>query len=134
MKRQPLMRQLGLCLLGAGLHASLHATELVYTPVNPSFGGNPLNGTYLLNNAQAQNKHSDPELGSRLGTSALSRFSSQLESRLLNQLLTNIENGQPGTLTTSAFIIDILDEDGVLSIVITERASGQVSEIIVDGL
>ena len=29
------------------------ATEIVYTPINPSFGGNPLNGTWLLNNAQS---------------------------------------------------------------------------------
>lgn len=33
------------------------ASELVYTPVNPSFGGSPLNGSFLLNKAQAQNKH-----------------------------------------------------------------------------
>ena len=33
------------------------ATELVYTPVNPAFGGNPLNGSWMLNNAQAQNDH-----------------------------------------------------------------------------
>jgi curli production assembly/transport component CsgF len=30
------------------------ATEMVYHPVNPSFGGNPLNGTFLLQQAQAQ--------------------------------------------------------------------------------
>ena len=31
------------------------STELVYTPINPSFGGSALNGSYLLNNANAQN-------------------------------------------------------------------------------
>ena len=30
------------------------ASELVYHPVNPTFGGNPLNGTPLLSQAQAQ--------------------------------------------------------------------------------
>ncbi len=30
------------------------ATELIYTPVNPSFGGNPANGSFLLNKAQAK--------------------------------------------------------------------------------
>jgi curli production assembly/transport component CsgF len=30
------------------------AGSLVYTPTNPTFGGNPLNGTFLLSTAQAQ--------------------------------------------------------------------------------
>jgi curli production assembly/transport component CsgF len=34
--------------------ASAFASELVYHPVNPTFGGNPLNGTFLLSTAQAQ--------------------------------------------------------------------------------
>lgn len=33
------------------------ATQMVYTPVNPSFGGSPLNGNWLLGMAQAQNTH-----------------------------------------------------------------------------
>ncbi|GAC14451.1 curli assembly protein CsgF [Aliiglaciecola lipolytica] len=34
------------------------STELVYEPINPSFGGSPLNGSYLLSKANAQNTHS----------------------------------------------------------------------------
>jgi curli production assembly/transport component CsgF len=30
------------------------ATEQVYHPVSPTFGGNPLNGNFLLSTAQAQ--------------------------------------------------------------------------------
>ncbi len=33
------------------------AGTLVYTPTNPTFGGNPLNGSYLFNNAQVQNQY-----------------------------------------------------------------------------
>jgi curli production assembly/transport component CsgF len=33
----------------------LQAGSLVYTPINPSFGGNPNNGAVLLNEANAQN-------------------------------------------------------------------------------
>ncbi len=33
---------------------SCGASELVYHPANPTFGGNPLNGSYLLSQAQAQ--------------------------------------------------------------------------------
>lgn len=121
------------CLAGA---CSLHATELVYTPVNPAFGGSPLNGSWLLGNAQVQNDHDDPNFrGGLAGTSALERFSSQLESRLLSQLLTRIENGETGgSLTTESFIIDLLDDSGALSITITDRLTGEVSEIVVNGL
>ena len=116
------------------LLGSAQATELVYTPVNPSFGGNPLNGTWLLNNAQAQNDHDDPDLSNRTTTSALQRFTSQLESRLLSQLLTNIQNGNTGSLTTDAFVINMIDDGGELTIVITDKATGEVSEVVVNGL
>lgn len=126
------IKVLSLC-VSLGLANVAQATELVYTPVNPAFGGNPLNGTWLLNNAQAQNDHSDSGISSRSSTSALDRFSSQLQSRLLNDLLTNIQNGETGSLSTDTFLIDILDEDGVLSIVVTDRTTGEVSEIVVNG-
>ncbi|KHL69934.1 MULTISPECIES: curli assembly protein CsgF [Pseudomonas] len=122
----------------SGLLASVQASELVYTPINPSFGGNPLNGGWLLGNAQAQNDHSAPGSGlgaGYTGTTALERFTSQLESRLLSQLMTNIESGQTGTLTTSAFIIEIQDNanSGILSILVTDRVTGEVSEIVLSG-
>lgn len=31
-----------------------YASQLVYQPTNPTFGGNPLNGTFLLSTAQTQ--------------------------------------------------------------------------------
>jgi curli production assembly/transport component CsgF len=40
--------------LGIALAASASATEQVYHPVSPTFGGNPLNGSFLLSTAQAQ--------------------------------------------------------------------------------
>ena len=128
--------RLALWLLGFGLVGSVQATELVYTPVNPAFGGNPLNGTWLLNNAQAQNDHDDPDSNSSAASrqSALQRFTSSLESRLLSQLLTNIEDGNTGSLTTDSFIINMIDDGGELTIQITDRATGEVSEVVVNGL
>jgi curli production assembly/transport component CsgF len=43
-------------IIAVGINASApaFASELVYQPVNPTFGGNPLNGTFLLSTAQAQ--------------------------------------------------------------------------------
>ena len=127
----------GVWLVGLGSCGVVQATELVYTPINPSFGGNPLNGTWLLNNAQAQNDYDDPDLKDRAaltGTSALERFSSQLQSRLLGQLLDNISTGNTGSLSTDAFIVNVLDDSGALTIEVTDRATGEVSEIQVNGL
>nr|WP_241663943.1 curli assembly protein CsgF [Stutzerimonas nosocomialis] len=113
------------------------ATELVYTPVNPSFGGNPLNGAYLLGNAQSQDDNKNPDALSRSATttSALSRFTSQLESRLLSQLLTDVSDGKGGgSLTTNDFIVNIVDLDGMLTVQITDRLTGEMSEIIINGV
>jgi curli production assembly/transport component CsgF len=137
MKTKTLSRQLGLWLLGLGSCSLVQATELVYTPINPSFGGNPLNGTWLLNNAQAQNDYDDPDLKNRTsvaGTSALERFTSQLQSRLLGQLMDNISTGNTGSLSTDACIVNVVDDSGALTIEVTDRATGEVSEIQVNGL
>ncbi|TXI03206.1 MAG: curli assembly protein CsgF [Rhizobium sp.] len=44
--------------IAAGLAAAMtmpaFAGQLVYQPTNPTFGGNPLNGTFLLSTAQTQ--------------------------------------------------------------------------------
>lgn len=42
------------------LSGSAFAGQLLYTPVNPSFGGNPLNGPNLLQSAQAQKSYPFP--------------------------------------------------------------------------
>ncbi|WP_313085366.1 curli assembly protein CsgF [Pseudomonas sp.] len=122
-------------LLAGVLSAGASATELVYTPVNPSFGGSPLNGAWLLGNAQAQNDTKDPDAVDRAslnGTSALDRFTSQLESRLLSDLLGDVKDGKTGSITTDDFIVDISNDDiGNLVVKITDRLTGEMSEIIV---
>ncbi len=62
----------------AGLTAPAFATEQIYHPVSPTFGGNPLNGNFLLSTAQAQgvgpksNSQNSPDLSGL--TSALSNL------------------------------------------------------------
>jgi len=44
-----------MCVAGCmGMLTPALATEQVYHPVSPTFGGNPNNGTFLLSTAQAQ--------------------------------------------------------------------------------
>lgn len=126
----------GMLLAGLFLSTGVTATELVYTPVNPSFGGSPLNGAWLLGNAQAQNDTKDPDAidrSSLTGTSALDRFTSQLESRLLSDLLNKMDDPNGGSLITDDFIVNVVNLDGNLTVEITDRLTGEISEIIVNG-
>ncbi len=124
---------------------SATATELVYTPVNPAFGGSPLNGGVLLSTAQATNKHKDPaadryaELGKK---TALQQFSETLERSILSQLSAAAvsrvmgPNGglQPGTVETGNFRITIVDAGGgVLIITTTDKATGATTSFQVGG-
>ena len=120
---------LGLLLLGSV--SSLQATELVYTPKNPAFGGSPLNGSYLLGNAQAQNDYDDPNAKKATTLSALERFTNQLQSSLLSDVLAKARKGEAGSLQTDDFIVNMLkDETGQLVIHSTDRATGEISEIV----
>ncbi|MEZ7010551.1 curli assembly protein CsgF [Aeromonas sp. S13(2024)] len=116
---------------------ALHASELVYRPVNPSFGGNPLNSSHLLGTANAQNDYKDPASSSgSSGTSALDRLTSNLQSRLISQLLADIgkDGSQSGSLVTDDFAINVVDEDGTLVVSITDRVTNQTTMIEVNGL
>ena len=64
------------------------AGELVWTPVNPSFGGNAINGAWMLSQANAQNKFLDKSSSS--SSSALDDFQSRLESQVLFRLASDI--------------------------------------------
>jgi curli production assembly/transport component CsgF len=68
--------------------ATLSASELVYTPVNPNFGGSPLNGSWLLNQANAQNSFEDPDAidFSLEEESTVESFQNTLNRLILSQL------------------------------------------------
>ena len=110
------------------------ATDLVYVPVNPSFGGHPNNGPALLASATASNKHSASAAGRSLGdTSPLGQFNQTLERTVLSQLASAAtsklmgSDGKlvPGTFTTANFIITVTDlGGGVMRITTTDRSTG----------
>ena len=114
------------------------ATELVYVPVNPNFGGSPLNAPGLLASATATNKHvAQGGLGSSaLNQSPLAQFNQTLERMVLSQLATSATSklmgpdGKliPGSFTTENFIITVTDlGGGVLRVTTTDKASGAVT-------
>jgi curli production assembly/transport component CsgF len=117
--------------------ASAMAGPLVYQPVNPSFGGNPLNGPNLLNSANSQNKlTTDPNAQSLFGRTAQSQldlFNQRLQSLILDRIATSLTsslfdasgNLKPGRVETSTFLIDIVDQgSGLLLITTTDKTTG----------
>ncbi|MDN3485579.1 curli assembly protein CsgF [Pseudoalteromonas sp. APC 3224] len=68
------------------LSFSVSATEIIYTPINPSFGGNPLNANMLLSKAQAQNKHKAPVIEKGYAE----QFQDSLERTYLNRMVREI--------------------------------------------
>ena len=129
---------LALTLAGLPTAGPALATELVYQPVNPAFGGNPLNGTWLLNNATAQDNNKDPEV---TGQSALDSFKDTLQKRILSVLAQRVtqqilgEDGlATGSYTLDNFFINVTDTgDGGLNVQITDNDTGQSTTIEVPG-
>jgi curli production assembly/transport component CsgF len=116
-----------------------HAGGLVYTPINPAFGGNPNNGVFLLNEAAAQNGKTNPN-SSAAGfqqLSPLQQFNQSLQSAILNRVASAITGGVvdtsgrliPGTIQTSAFTITILDlGNNMVQITTVDKATGQSTQ------
>ena len=97
-------------LLTAGVHSAT-AGELVYTPINPSFGGHPLNSSHLLGIAQAQDKYKDPSATSfGLGGAATQQdeFSRIIRSSILSRVASQISDQIYGekSLESGRVIID----------------------------
>lgn len=78
--------RLGLMGLALVLSSSVSATQLTYTPTNPSFGGNAINGSYLLGKAQSQNAHA----AVRQQKSYDETFKDSLQRAYLNKLVREI--------------------------------------------
>jgi curli production assembly/transport component CsgF len=128
----------GFCMLAFCFNSI--ATELVYVPVNPSFGGNPNNGIVLLNSANAINKHKDPaasSAGSLTQKTALQSFNETLERAILGQLASaaaqklggGVTGGlAPGVVETGNFVIKISDlGGGTLLVTTTDKTTGSTT-------
>ncbi|MDM5180368.1 curli assembly protein CsgF [Massilia sp. DJPM01] len=112
------------------------ATELVYLPINPSFGGYPANGAGLLATATATSKHTENKgLGgtSLFDQSPLAQFNQTLERSVLSQLASAATSklqgpdGKlvPGTFSSANFTITVVDlGGGMLRITTTDRSTG----------
>lgn len=72
------------------LTGQTHAGQLLYTPVNPMFGGSPLNGSWLLSQGSAQNQFSRSRTSTPTQLTPSQQFASQLQSQLYASLANQI--------------------------------------------
>ena len=82
-----------------GFAASAHAGELHYTPVNPTFGGSPFNGAFLLGTANANNF--DHLVNPATQNLFNQQQTQQSTSELLRQALVNALISQASTLAVN---------------------------------
>jgi curli production assembly/transport component CsgF len=121
-----------LCL---GISASVSSTDLVYTPINPLFGGMPLNGTFILGIANANNQYTAPSV------SAVQKFNQNLQAAILSRLSTQILSSmfpassglQPGIYDTEGFTVTITDiGNGQLKIETVDKDSGDRADFTIN--
>jgi len=115
------------------------AEQIVYTPVNPSFGGNPNNASGLLANANAQNNYKDPAAVNALKKlTPLQQFNTNLQQFVLNRIAASVTANiigpggalQPGTISTQDFTIVVAQPAGVggpLTVTTTDINTGQTT-------
>ena len=131
--------------------SAAHASELVYTPVNPTFGGSPYNSSHLLSIASAQRSAtaSDAKSSSATGSSSgttndnttADLFVSQLQSRLLSALASQVTEAifgddpqDSGTITFGDTEITFDQTGNSIALTITDFTDGTVTHIEVPQL
>jgi curli production assembly/transport component CsgF len=113
--------------------SSTRAQQLVYTPINPAFGGNPFNATQLEADASAQNQYKSTGAPKNLTDAQL--FAQQLQSELLAGLANQVAqaifgpNAQPsGTFSFGGETVTFVRSLGEITVNITD-ASGATTVI-----
>jgi curli production assembly/transport component CsgF len=120
----------------------VHAQDFVYTPVNPAFGGNTYNYSWLLNSADAQKKKTSTSTSATnpfdQSQSNLSNFTSNLNNQILNELTSRILQDQFGNFslqngqyTVGNYQIDIKQGTQGLDINILDKQTGGQSSITI---
>jgi len=116
------------------LCAGVRAQSFSYTPVNPVFGGNTFNYSWLQSSATAQDRTVDPAqrrtaATTRTPNSALDNFSQSIQNQLLSRITRQLVSNQfgegdlqPGTYRFGDFQVEVANAaDGVRVRIVDSR-------------
>jgi len=116
-------------------------SELIYSPINPSFGGNPYSASWLLSQAQAQNNIQDPSREtptSRYSQNSLENFKESLNRSILSRLSRQITSDifgesalEEGHYEIGDYAIDVQPADDGVHIDIFDNATGNETTVVV---
>lgn len=113
--------------------------DIVYKPINPSFGGEPFNSSHLQGLAGSQNVFKKE--GGSSAQSPSERFVSMLQSRLYSAFANQVseaifgENAQPnGTITFDDQQIVFVNSGNSIELTITDFTTGEVTTIVIPNL
>lgn len=131
--------KLALILAALFIATELQAQQLVFQFNNPSFGGNPYTGQWLLSEAQAQNTLEDDKKSSgALDKDPLQDFKDGLNRNILSQLSRKIMNSMfgeeeltQGHYEIGDYLIDITPGSDGINIQINDQTNGNATTVIV---
>lgn len=113
------------------------ASELIFTPVNPSFGGSPLNASWLMQQAQVQDRFKAKPVV-RPVADPLKTFADNLSRQVLSRLQSQIvsaafgETGlPPGTYDIGNYHIVLSSSDTEITVNITDTTTGNSTTVAV---
>lgn len=128
-----------LTLLGAPVLA--HAGQLVYTPVNPNFGGSPLNGGFLDNEATSNNHFPTPKGNASTtnsATSAQKQIIQNLQQAAVNAVLSQVaqqisqglqKTNASGSFNVAGELINFQTVGNQINITLTNSTTGATTTI-----
>lgn len=131
---------LAIFFLGNG---SALAQEFVFRFTNPAFGGNPLNYSWMLNQANQQNRFQESfDRTNPFDRDPLADFEQSLQRQILSQLTREIVNerfgdvdfSQEGRFEFGEFTIDITPGSGGIDISIFNILTGDETTVTVPNL
>ncbi len=115
------------------------AADMIYKPINPSFGGDPFNSNHLQGLATAQKSFKEND--SSTSQSPTERFLTMLQSRLYSSLASQVaeaifgENAQQsGTIVFDDQQVAFLNTGTEIQLTVTDFTTGQVTNITVPTL
>lgn len=113
--------------------SQVQASELVYRPVNPAFGGHPLNGFFLLDTARAQSDHHAGDLRSiRRPGDVQGRFDSRFLGRVSDEVAAFIFGEaavNAGSFRVDGAAVDFQRIDRVVVLNIRDESTGEATVI-----
>ena len=117
-----------------GPSSTSHAQDLTYTPINPSFGGNPFNSSHLLGIATAQKP--EKKNPARAEQTESQQFMQQLQARLLSALAGQVtdaifgDNPQDhGTVSFGNQIVSFERGLDAVHLTVTDLTAGTTTQI-----